>query len=275
MVKQAATGGRGGGDVPSWAMPLTLAGLAMMASRSPYPGVAIGEGGMAGIQAYLQQRREQQHQDLLAMHYGNERQRLENQAQYQTGVLGVRGRQAGAAETRANAYAGSQGSLADTRQQNADTAADRVDAFRERTAVQQQRFNQVAQGHPPANVATAQWLMDNGVPGADTPEGAFELATRSRSDPRVIPSQVARALIGADPRLARDPVALNQRVQQITQGLPGTQSPARTAAAPAGATATGMVNSADPRVQAIVQQHRSGQITREQAAAQLHALGGG
>lgn len=36
---------------------LMAAGLGMMASRSPYPGVAIGEGGLQGVQAYSSERK--------------------------------------------------------------------------------------------------------------------------------------------------------------------------------------------------------------------------
>ncbi|MGH7749407.1 MAG: hypothetical protein ACREQ5_32260, partial [Candidatus Dormibacteria bacterium] len=43
--------------VPSWAMPLAVAGFATMASRSPYVGNAIGEGGLAAVNNYYNQLR--------------------------------------------------------------------------------------------------------------------------------------------------------------------------------------------------------------------------
>lgn len=41
-------------------MPLLAAGLGMLASRSPHAGVAIGEGGLAGVQLMQQQQRQKQ-----------------------------------------------------------------------------------------------------------------------------------------------------------------------------------------------------------------------
>lgn len=43
-------------DAPSWALPLMTAGAAIMASKSPFALNAIGEGGLAGLAAYSQQR---------------------------------------------------------------------------------------------------------------------------------------------------------------------------------------------------------------------------
>lgn len=51
---------RGFGFSPAGWAGITAAGLGMLASRSPHPGVAIGEGGLQGIQAYGTERRAEQ-----------------------------------------------------------------------------------------------------------------------------------------------------------------------------------------------------------------------
>lgn len=45
------------GQVPSWALPLTVAGFSMLASKSPNALSAVGEGGIAGMRAYVEGRK--------------------------------------------------------------------------------------------------------------------------------------------------------------------------------------------------------------------------
>lgn len=47
-----------GEDIPSWALPVAMAGFAMMASKSPHALQALGEGGTEGVKAYFLQRRQ-------------------------------------------------------------------------------------------------------------------------------------------------------------------------------------------------------------------------
>lgn len=55
---------------------LIAAGLGMLASRSPFPGVAIGEGGLAGLNAYAQLRGGEQSQRMAEERLNLEAQRL-------------------------------------------------------------------------------------------------------------------------------------------------------------------------------------------------------
>lgn len=56
LLAKGATGDPKQPPVPGWALPLTVAGFAMMASRSPYPGVALGEGGLAAVRSWYEDR---------------------------------------------------------------------------------------------------------------------------------------------------------------------------------------------------------------------------
>lgn len=70
----------GGFDWSSLSMPLMAAGLGMMASRSPHPGVAIGEGGLAGVQAYAEQKRQTAEQGLAEKKQALDARRLQQMA---------------------------------------------------------------------------------------------------------------------------------------------------------------------------------------------------
>lgn len=59
---------------------LMAAGLGMMASRSPYFGVGIGEGGLAGVQAYSQMRDSERQHGLSRERLGLEAKRLQQSA---------------------------------------------------------------------------------------------------------------------------------------------------------------------------------------------------
>lgn len=89
--KQSGFGGLFGNPMnmsPNMRQGLLAAGLGMMASRSPYVGNAIGEGGLAGISAYSGAKKEefneskaltqlQQHADETAKRLANETKRIE------------------------------------------------------------------------------------------------------------------------------------------------------------------------------------------------------
>lgn len=64
---------------PDLKLPLMTAGLAMMASRSPHLGVAIGEGGLAGVGAYSQQQKLTQEKQEKERQFGLTEQRLTNE----------------------------------------------------------------------------------------------------------------------------------------------------------------------------------------------------
>ena len=60
-------------------LPLMTAGLAMMASRSPHLGVAIGEGGLAGVGAYSQQQKQREEKAFKEKQLGLTEARLDNE----------------------------------------------------------------------------------------------------------------------------------------------------------------------------------------------------
>lgn len=62
-------------------MPLIAAGLGMMASHSPYLGVAFGEGGLRGLQTYQEARKQEVEQATKERQFGLQEQRVENEAQ--------------------------------------------------------------------------------------------------------------------------------------------------------------------------------------------------
>lgn len=70
-------------------MPLIAAGLGMMASRSPYLGVAFGEGGLHGLQTYqatqkqeIEQAQKERQFGIQQTHVENEAKRLAQQAEH-------------------------------------------------------------------------------------------------------------------------------------------------------------------------------------------------
>lgn len=70
-----------GFDWSSLSMPLMAAGLGMMASRSPHPGVAIGEGGLAGVQAYAEQQKQGAERALAEKKQALDARRLDQMAE--------------------------------------------------------------------------------------------------------------------------------------------------------------------------------------------------
>lgn len=65
---QPAQPSQGGGD--EWRQPLLAAGLGMLASKSPFIGTAIGEGGLAGLGAYSQNKEAQAKQAQTDREFG-------------------------------------------------------------------------------------------------------------------------------------------------------------------------------------------------------------
>lgn len=84
----------GGFDWSPLSMPLMAAGLGMMASRSPHPGVAIGEGGLAGLGAYAEQKRQTAEQGLAEKKQALDARRLDQMAQQSREHLALQTRQA-------------------------------------------------------------------------------------------------------------------------------------------------------------------------------------
>ena len=64
-------------------MALTAAGLGMMASRSPFPGVAIGEGGLQGLATYGEMRKQQLAEEKEAQDVDLKVKQLNQQAKFE------------------------------------------------------------------------------------------------------------------------------------------------------------------------------------------------
>ena len=78
----AATSGPGGWNPsPAFWTGLTAAGLGMMASRSPFPGVAIGQGGLQGLEAYGAVQKQEEATKKTEADIENGRKKLELAAQ--------------------------------------------------------------------------------------------------------------------------------------------------------------------------------------------------
>lgn len=78
------------------------AGLGMMASRSPHPGVAIGEGGLAGVQAYAEQKRQTAEQGLAEKKQALDARRLDQMARQSREHLALQTRQQNFHESQAD-----------------------------------------------------------------------------------------------------------------------------------------------------------------------------
>lgn len=126
---------KAGFDWSSLSMPLMAAGLGMMASRSPHPGVAIGEGGLAGVQAYAAQKRETAEQGLAEKKQALDARRLDQMAQQSREHLALQTRSADLQERTAKFH---------------ESQADRP--YREQTA--QQKAELEARRTPPG------WVRD-------------------------------------------------------------------------------------------------------------------
>lgn len=90
----AAPAPQGNGfDWSSLSMPLMTAGLGMMASRSPHLGVAIGEGGLQGVQAYAEQKKQTAERGMQEKKMAMDARRLDQLAQQSREQLALRTRE--------------------------------------------------------------------------------------------------------------------------------------------------------------------------------------
>lgn len=147
---------KAGFDWSSLSMPLMAAGLGMMASRSPHPGVAIGEGGLAGVQAYAAQKRETAEQGLAERKQALDARRLDQMAQQSRDHLALQTRQQQFSETGVSAA--EKARLQQTRDQH------------EAQLAEQKRQHDIAAGAPQvipygAGVMnkSGQWIREPGI----------------------------------------------------------------------------------------------------------------
>lgn len=76
-------------DVPGWALPMTVAGFAMMASRNPSALGAAGEGGLAAIKTYVDNQKLEALREYRRDQAEAKRQQLAQQGAYRAGQLEV------------------------------------------------------------------------------------------------------------------------------------------------------------------------------------------
>jgi hypothetical protein len=120
LVKKATGADPKSADAPSWAMPMMIAGLSMAASRNPSMLGALGEAGISGLSAYVDQKRQDSANAIETAKISREVNRDAVDATYKAGTL------ANQAEANAglNAYRDVNSRIA---QQNANANTKRAD----------------------------------------------------------------------------------------------------------------------------------------------------
>lgn len=224
--------------------PLLTAGLGMLASRSPFASVALGEGGLRALQALQQQR----HEDTLQGRYAAEQ-------AYRDALLRQGSRRTDLAEQANKSLEGYRQEEIDYRNKQAATAASRAktedEYHKQLLGIERQRLGlgnlELLPGKGPdekGNVVTGAYSFDRHtgartfLPGVDlTGKTADEITTKDREG--LASKQAAADLNHVGPSgTAKTPAeALDQWRKYY--GLPSTAPTSPSAAAPtAGAPAT-------------------------------------